>query len=542
MGKFLLLVVGSVAAVSLMLSHAQQERKIGSTARQALTEHEHLAREAALSGLNVALGTLARDYRFRKVQAGIQLDDAGIAGSYDLDVADAPGGAVRVRTVGRSGPRAAVRLEAEVIRLSPFPGALVVNANEFRATLEGSRFEVRGADVRPPSISVSPLLAGSGTTRPAVVAARTSAAATFRSALSHSQRSRVSGLSPEADVQTRSLPALIDQVFHEGRDAATATERYSGSTTTFNNQTIGSPSAPAVIHVRGSARLTGNAVGYGLLIVEGDLTVEQRARWEGVVIVASDAHRRRRVILQDDAAIYGSLVLHGVEELAKGTYPGFPGGHMDVDVFRNGSRTYHQHEYDKKYGLTTLDLIAGPGISTHWNAFRTAYAGRTLRVELFNAFNGSGTYHFRAGSSVYTGLVRGGFSALVPIDSLVTAQLGFTNLKELRGTKPSPVRSDNPGRDRALTVRFYDGPSVVYEVSAYEHENGRPRDGIGVTAPPSAPIPDDETGEYGNFQFQMSGRAQVRYAEEAIGRLVPRIEALRPVVRLSTQLQAMRVL
>ena len=258
--------------------------------------------------------------------------------------------------------------------------------------------------------------------------------------------------------------------------------------------------------------------------------MKKDARWEGLIIVRAASTDKRKVILSDAASIYGGLVLLGDEFIEESDgESGFPGGHMDLDLFEGAGipldREYHKHEWDDTYDLTYLDFLTGPDLAPSFAAFRSGYSmgpvgpGSTLRVEFMNANNAAGTYDINGA----TGRIEDGFDAPVPMGAVTAFRLDFDGLCTLRGSNPGRVKSNGVDRDGAFTVRFWDGPTLVYSVSGYEHakslRDGGPSCIGGETT--------HDKGAYGEFELEIADDARVLRSDESIGRLGRSIPGVR---------------
>ena len=253
-----------------------------------------------------------------------------------------------------------------------------------------------------------------------------------------------------------------------------------------------------------------------------------------MILVQAVEDESLNVVLEDDATVVGSLVLFGREA-------GLPGGHFDVDVFRPGDgkksyggmvRAYHKHEYDDAYDVTHVDVLNGPGVDEHWRAFKSEYAGRTLTLELFNTTNGSGILELVSPAGTYTVPNCSSFTTTIVPDEVTMLRPTFVDLKQLRGTSPRPVWVDPVNRDGAYTIRIYDGGTLVYAVSVYEHVKD-PREALDCGTTPSDDDSDEGGELYGHFDVSLRNNGALYYSEEAIAQLGFVLESVKDEWRIA---------
>ena len=565
MGRFLLLIVAASAlqaATASMNRHHTQAAQTGSLSE---AESAALARQAALSGFAVADDEVLADFGARSDRSGVSLGDA--FGSYDAALTgDAAG--TRVVVTGRHGA-AEHRVAALYRETIEFPAAVVAHGREFRVAA-GAGAVLDGSVTRPPSI---PSAGWDGSVRRAVAGVASPSASVerdFRDGLG-SAVGRVTGARPFV---RKGAPAWVPTLLEDAERHASA---HKVATFEMHGGTRGAPDAPAVVVASEGAALRSQARGYGLLVVHGPLVMEAGTRWEGLVVVVSEGDDPASVRLADRAEVYGALLLYGTE--AEGD-AGLPGGHFDLDVFvpgsgknnnghgnncdgvdssnpgkgkggpngkknsgadpsgdvddeckggaakkKGGTQTYHWDRYDDAHDVRGLDFLDGPGLGPAFQAFASEYRNRDVRVEFANASNGSGTYAI----GPHTGAVRDGFSKTLRLTSLDRFEVAFDHLAELRGTNAAAVQADAAGRDRAFSVRFYDGGDLVFEVSAYADAR-TPRDGVSAGG--------SRNGLSGAFQLALEGSSAVRWAPEAVIRLRSPLPALGAAIRVERSMVA----
>ncbi len=541
MGRYFLLLVAGLGVAGGILSRNALSTDTFSAARRAESESGTVAREAAESGFAVTMGEVARAFQARPVVRGVSLD-GGAGGAYDAAATETGRGPLAIDVTGYLGD-ARHQIVGEAMPLATIGAPLVIASESATFAPNGSLFEIRGADHRQPGAigQVAPLILGSGRTGNAVRASNSGLASAFTAPLTAAMRPRLSGMQPAADVSVGALPPVVTAIYDQ---ALTVGTRFSGSTN-FSNRTLGAPGSPVVYVVEGNVELSGTTRGYGLLVVQGDFKMKDTARWEGVVLVQADSDERLSVGMERNATLVGSLVLFGVEDRYDDGDVGLPGGHFDVDVFtRTASgmrRAYHKHQYDDSYNVTHVDLLAGPGIATHWNALQSTYAGRPLRVELFNTFNGSGTLTLSSPAGAFTVPNCGAFTTVVVPNLVTTFRTSFVDLRQLRGSSPGTVSGDAANRARAYSIRLYDGTTLVYEVSAYEHASARDGYGCSSTPGPGGSAGGglgSEIGNYGRFDVEIKDNATLLYSEEAVGQVGFALSSVRSAWRVGHEVRS----
>lgn len=502
---------------------------------EAISQGAAIAREAAESGFGVATAQLREAPTARPSASDVQVQGAS-NGTYSFRVVDDPNGTVKILATGEYQD-ARYEIDGEIIPLFATGAGLFVHAEEVKIEVKDDAV-LNGHDHRPPSVA-TPLRAGAGLNRPAIV---------FTDAEIHAQT--MAEMKPEHIARllgtTRTGMAGAPIALY---DLVETVRTSPGTVTTgkldLKHTTVGSPSAPVVFYATDDVKLGQGFTGYGLLIADEEVKLERGAQWEGLIILRAEADSKAKLEIKDDSRVVGAVVLLGEEDLLEEpNSPGLPGGHFDIDIFEGervctggggdddegegegegegGSctgtleRTYHKHEWDDTYNLTYLDFLTGPDLSSSFQDFKSRMGVKDIRVTFENEFNGSGTYSVRSGPLSWAGVSRNGFDQTMKLNSLNELRLDLVSLLELRGTYPGRVNDDDVGRDRAFTVRFFDGSTLVYAVSVYEHVKGQPRDGM------SAPLPGPSTEGievYGEFEVKIEDEGAILYSEEAVARI-----------------------
>ena len=262
-----------------------------------------------------------------------------------------------------------------------------------------------------------------------------------------------------------------------------------------------------------------------MLYVDGDLSMSNTARWEGLVLLDDAA---RSLSIKSNASIYGGVVARG--DLFGD--PGLVGGHFDVDVFDRPTKdeVYHEHEYDDKYDVSYVDLLrSGCGKDDHgalcWNEI-IGNRYEELRIEFFNAGSSDGVFALTADGTRHTGVSQGGLTLTVDPATVTEFAINFSTLQAMAQTEPKNVQKDIPNRDGAFSVRIHNtaNDDLVYELAVYWHykENGKNKEG-------DDDDDDDDEGTPGDpLDFSIRGSSGIYYSSKALMRLqeiLPTIDA-----------------
>jgi hypothetical protein len=279
---------------------------------------------------------------------------------------------------------------------------------------------------------------------------------------------------------------------------------------------FGSPAAPVIMVVYGDLDLMGDAIGYGVLFVDGSFRMLGGSRWEGLVFVRPGGDK---IDLSGFSEIFGAVVGLTGPNANPVLDQGLLGGHIDVDVFAGATSraTHHEHQYDDELNLSSLNLtVAGcGGAGLCWDTIvGTGYP--EVRVEFLNPASSSGVFEFQAGDSLYTGLTTDGFTHTFNPAALTTFNLSFNSLCDLRGTIHRSVQRDVTLRDNAFAVRVFDVSTGnrIYELVVYHHDRDEE----------CATDPTDEDQQ--PLQFEIGGDAAIYYSSAAIMRLNSLIPAI----------------
>lgn len=301
MGKTAILVVLAATLGSTLLMYNAKESAFEGERRQVDYQEEQLAKEIARAGYNLALGKVKRDYDSYKDLPGQSAEYQD--GQYHL----ASSGEGRRATIEATGEYHSKEytIEGKVEEIYPPNAAVYVDGSSVSANYYGNSFIISGEDTAPPSIG-SAAEEDLSTTSRAVVAREPSVAKTLIDGLASMQYDNVYGQKPEADIYHGEPYFDLEKLVNDAQ--AAPDEYYEGDQQFNGSDTFGSADAPVVVVVDGNATMSGNATGYGLLLVEGDLSLAAgNFTWEGIVIAYGDVGVS--VDYTGNAKVYGSVVM-----------------------------------------------------------------------------------------------------------------------------------------------------------------------------------------------------------------------------------------
>ncbi len=514
MGKALIIVLASAIFVSGHYLSGAGRSAYETSEVQSEFEKKIIAQEIATSAFNSGVSKVRRDFEnWRQVVVNQPYQ----GGHYNLSFSGPAGEPVEAVVEGYFGD-AWYRINGLVVlSLGDFLDAVTFDLEDVDCTAIGGLFTVSGLDRLPPSAG------GGDTDGPdghAVRALRSSIQSILAGCLPPGQTIGVDG---DGDITVGAPPHLyLKDLFLE--TAALAGTTVIGDTS-FTGGTFGSPSSPTVTKIYGDVTFSGDFVGYGLLYVDGSVTMINNARWEGLVMIDDMAET---FSLSGNASIYGSVVVRG----APAADPGLRGGHFDVDVYDGPSNKpkSHEHAYDDKYDITYVDLLrngcgkkADGGLC--WDKIIGSGGYAELRAEFFNATSSKGVFIFSADGTTYTGTSEGGLTTTFDPSTVTEFVVNFTELAAMAQTEPKNVKNDVSNRDAAFSVRIYDTSNneMVYELSVYWHykagdtgkECGGKKDKD--PCPTASPLP---------LQFKISGSSGVYYSRKALIRLKDLVSAI----------------
>ena len=277
-----------------------QEAAVASEGMVSVEEDRLLAREIALSAMNKAVAEASRSFDTAETIA--YQDVSYQDGTYDVSIERIDPATVVVESVGMFNERL-YRIRTTLFRTTSIQAPVMTSAPSARVTFGGNNIEVSGIDTAPPS---APGATGSpDTDTHGVKASSEDVKDEFIQSVG-GKPNRINGVDGNADVIDGSFAIDPNVLYNEAKAVADVT--IPGGSINGNNS-YGSPASPAVVVVNGDATVSGQMSGYGVLLIDGDLSLGSgQFTWEGIVLAKNDGLNAN---LSGNATIYGAMVLIG---------------------------------------------------------------------------------------------------------------------------------------------------------------------------------------------------------------------------------------
>lgn len=526
MGKASLLLVLAVIMAGTVTMVSRDRIAVDTANQEALYEGQTLARVYAESGINLAFTRTVNDFSgYRPAGEFVDYKEGG----YEITVTGPTAGPADITVVGHYGP-----FRYTISGTVGQQGVRAIDALTVAGPLK--KWEIKNTAFISGYDTDTDGSNGSGVDVHAIYAADASAYTYMSTRFTAGDAIGVGG-NPDYTTTAPdvSFSDYVQEIFSYDGDALTEYNKNQ----TWKNLTFGSPESPVMLHVDGDVKLQDNTVGYGVLFVDGGLTMEKNSRWEGLIYALDNGGKRT---FQDASSVYGAVIMQSADDAGgTGVDAGPLGGHFDVDVFSTATaaEVYHQHMYDDKYMTDTVDLL-DPGCKKGKLCWSTIMAGKTsIYLEFDNVSSSWGTYTITAAANATLGTPSvnatgytndGGFtSQLLDAGSLSALRVQFHALCSMEPTKPSSVQGDASDRDGAFRIRAYAASkpgaswvkgAMLYEIAMYHHDD---------TATQCAPGTEDVAGAPAvgkQMELTMENTASIRYSSEALSRLSELIPSL----------------
>lgn len=315
MGKASMLSVIAVLIGTSVITFGFQRTSVETGAVQGDYQEEMVARRMAESGLHMALSKAQRDFdSWRSGYGTISYKSGTFAVS-----ASGPATGPIVLTADGSYGDANYRIASNLGRLAPSPAAVLLNADTALVSLTGSNWLITGQDT--PTNGTEGW--GRGSFVNGIWAKTDGIQTALENASTGTETDNIRGELPEHDIISDGLSTDLEGFYSEAYNLASVV--HNTNQTFSGNTTIGSPSAPVIMLVKGNATFTGDAKGYGMLLVEGDLQASDNAEWHGIVFAKGAG--AMTVSFAGNAKVYGA------------TYVTHVSGAVDANV-QLGSETF----------------------------------------------------------------------------------------------------------------------------------------------------------------------------------------------------------
>lgn len=304
MGKGTLALMGAVILGGSLLSQSIFTSSRARDNNISAHQSDVLARQIALSAMNLGIAEAKGDFS----NAGsINYDDQPFQhGMFDLNSTLKPGGGIGLKAVGMiDGSQYQICSVLEAGKGGLLESAVLVEAEQSSVNYDGNKFNISGLDTVPPSQGGP--LPGSDANVHGIGVSSNALKTTFESAASRVQEDNIIGVDGTLDIYHGLSTFDIDAFYASIVNQASITlpgGKFKG------NDVYGSAASPEIVRITGDADITGTWEGFGVLLIEGDLSLGAGDfRWEGVVLVRSEPGQDLNVRLTGGVDIYGSLII-----------------------------------------------------------------------------------------------------------------------------------------------------------------------------------------------------------------------------------------
>lgn len=535
MGKGAIILVASMLITLTSMYAVEKEGEIDRIETQTDYQAAVLARETAHTALNLAVARTARDFANYR---GAVSDKPYAGATYAYEAVGDREGPVVIRAEGTSQD-AVHEIFATLERTgTPVLDALTIDGPVSGVKASGNSFLISGLDSPLPTFDGEEDTHVAGPDAHAIRTVLSSADDAFAARISGDQATGRNGhgdiVSGPLDVNLNTLDAAIRA--HPDRIDIAGPERISG------DETYGSREHPAIVVVSGDLDVRGSVSGYGILLVDGSLTLAGTVYWEGLVMARANGGDHQ---FKGTADIRGALVLRSLTEVGETggeEDAGLLGGHFDIGVFSStGALRYHDHQYDDRYDLDGVNVLAagceiGGGLC--WDELVTNQDVTDIRISIENTEAVEGTFLYQSVGTLQSGPLDADVSFDTPVADLLALSMTFNAACDVRGAVPGSVWSDSADRGGVFRVRVHDiddeaiggTPILLYDLAIYRHAL------------------EAECGRSGSEQvnvmpisFHINGDVEVRSSYEALKRLMPLVPELDQaplVVRMTSMTQA----
>ena len=471
MGKGILLMVLASSITLAIMRASEQQARLETEALEGSYKTKVLARELAYSAFNLLVANTSRDFSNYR---GVVSDQAYSDGAMAYAATGNAEGPITLIAYGRQGS-AIHQISATMVK----SGETVLDAITFDGPFSsvraiGSSFLISGLDVPANDDDQD---GGDGPNGHAILTTLESARDDLLGEIDESQLIGIEGFGDIATADpTIDLDSLQQSILnHPDLITLQGDQRITG------NDSFGSRENPVLISVTGDLTITGTVTGYGVLLVEGSFYTQGTLRWEGLVMISSAGGESE---FKGTIDIYGALIVRSLTPSGEsGGYDdaGLSGGHFDVDVFDwSGRVTYHEHQYDDRFGVTSLNYVSdgcGTGGGLCWENNLASMDTDRIRVELTSTNYSGGSVLFRTTALHLEGTIGNGFSRDLDPASLTQFSVEFDEICDIDGSSPEMVQSDEANRSGVLTMKVFDiepedmglDAQLLHEVSIYRH-------------------------------------------------------------------------
>jgi len=510
----------------MMFSTQQVSREMDAELSEGY-ESSVIAREMARSALNVAAGKAHRDWEEAVSYINGNLAEVAQEGGTSQTIAAGLSAtSMEIAATGVYGAQS-YQIKKTFVLAGPLDGAFIVDAPFAAPVFGGPTFLIDGVDRRP--LSVGSSLPTTAMNKPGLKTNSILVRNQFGAALS-GLLGRVRGVvNEDGDVGGGSLKADshwevdLDALYEEAVDHPDKQILLGLIVGTLFDVTLGSVGSPVVAHVPTSALITGTVNGYGILVVDGDLTVLGDFTWEGIVLVREDSGDLN-LNYGGNARIYGSLIAmqRGDDNWAF-TMP--TDGRLRV-TYKYSSAGFGSEVWISPWGMSN-DLLFERGSNRtgdQMNAYdQVFHQGQRMNffINVLGSLTGTSTPHLEYWNHYAAGHLASSGTPYAEVEQLgeYKWEIRFEDLPE---GHPS---QDWDYNDQVIEVEIIPDDGGVLEDDPWwtEGEEGEEEE----------TEEDDDAPSMGDtFIANISGNAQVLYSAEAIARLGSKLTVIRDATRI----------
>lgn len=507
-----------VLASSITLSQMNASEKETEIETQiVLTDYQQkvLSRELAHSALNLVVANTTRDFANYREQVSDRAYGDGMFAYTAEGVSAGPVTVVSYGQVGEIIHQITAILEKEG---TPVFDAITLDGPFESVTGSGTSFSISGIDGPLVGEDASNFVGANGH------AIRTTLPEARDAFLNNINGDQLEGIDGSGDVVAgdayTDLDAFQDSILaHPSLVTLQGDQKFNG------NDSFGSRDFPTLMSINGDLRVTGSVEGFGILLINGSLEVPGNLIWEGIIMTVSDGGS---IDLRGNVDIRGALIMRSHTAAGEsGGYvdAGLPGGHFDVSVLQAlNSKIYHEHQYDDKWDVTSLDLLS-PGCDANgglcWATNVDSSGASTVHVELSGNTTIDGDLYLETGSTVVEIPIADGLDMDVDVADLAAFRFDFSTICDVNGSDPDAVDVDTSTRDGQLRLRVTNpanSDSLLHEVVVYRHSSLETCTG------------DQDSGlvDVAPLEFYINGDVNIQRSAEALSNVSDLMPMIKP--------------
>ena len=524
MGRGLLLIVLASSITISKMNASEKETEIETQIVLSDYQQKVLSRELAHSALNLVVANVSRDFRTYRDQIS---DRAYGDGMYAYTVEGDAAGPVTVVSYGQVG--SVIHEITAILEKSGTPvlDAITLDGPFASVTGSGTSFSISGIDAPLAGEEESGFFGADGH------AIRTTLPAARDMFLNNMAADQLQGVNGAGDVVAgeshTDLDALQDSILaHPALVTLQGDQRFKGS------DDFGTREAPILMAVNGDVKITGSVEGFGILLINGSLITPGTLTWEGIIMVVSDGGSTD---LRGNVDIRGALIMRS--QTAAGESGGYAdagllGGHIDVSVLQAlNTKIYHEHQYDDKWDVATLDLLSegcqtGGGLC--WDTNVDSSRASTVHLAMSGTAAVGGQLYLEAGSTLIETNLSEGLSLDIDPAELTAFQFRFNGVCNVKGSDPETVDMDAISRDGMLRLQVTNpanADSLLHEVVVYRHS----------TAETCSGSADPGLVDVAPQTFYINGDVNIQRSAEALSNvssLMPMVEPQPAEIRMTS--------